>query len=467
MPDYRRRAVRESMSVRVDVNGMMAEAIADRGVSRDEVDALAGEAGDAARTLQARRAAGELPFLDLSQQQQVLKQITTLAAAVREQLDTLVVLDVGGSAPGIRALLDALGAGGMRVLLADNIDPWTFGHLLDEIDLTRSAFNVVSRSGETAETLAQFLIVRDLLLRTLGAIDYKDHIIVTTDGEAGELRQIVNDEGFRDLIAPPGASGRFSILNAVSLFPAAAAGIRIADLLAGAVWMDARTQSPAVWENPALLLATLLYLAATRRERNVVVFMPYCDRLHSLAAWFTQLWAESLGKKQDLIGRQVRSGQTPMAARGATDQHAMLQLLLDGPHDKVVILLRVEDHEREIAIPAGYGDLDGVGYLGGHGLGELLNDEQRATELALQKQQRMVITLTLPQLNAFTMGQLCYLFATAALLAGTLHGVNPLDQPAIEEGKRLTYGLAGRKGCQEQAAEVEAWLAGKRTQYIL
>ncbi len=467
MPDYRRRAVRESMSVRLDVNGMMAEAIGERGVSREEVEALAREAGEAARGLQARRAAGELPFLDLAQQQPVLKQITSLAATVREQLDTLVVLDVGGSATVIRTLLDALGEGGMRVLVADNIDPWSFGRLLDGVDLARSAFNVVSRSGETAETLAQFLIVRDLLLRALGAIDYKDHIIVTTDGEFGDLRQIVNDEGFRDLVVPPGASGRFSILNAVSLFPAAAAGVRVADLLAGAAWMEARTQSTVPWENPALLLAMLLYLAETRRERNVLVLMPYSDRLRSLAGWFAQLWAESLGKARDVHGRPVRTGQTPVPVRGATDQHTLLQLLLEGPHDKVVMFLRVDDHDREIEIPPGYTDLDGVGYLGGHGLAELLNDEQRATELALQKQQQMVMTLVLPQLNAFTIGQLCYLFATAALLAGALYSVNPLDQPAIEEGKRLTYGLAGRKGWQDQAVEVQTWLAGKRTEYIL
>ena len=236
--------------------------------------------------------------------------------------------------------------------------------------------------------------------------------------EGGYLRQIVNDEGFRDLPVPPGVGGRFSVLTPVGLFPAAVAGVRIEELLAGAEWTDARAQSSNLWENPAHLLGALLYLAETRKLHNIVVMMPYSDRLQLLAAWFAQLWAESLGKARDLDGNPVHTGQTPQAALGATDQHSQLQLYLEGPHDKVVVMLRVEDHGREIEIPAAYADLDGVGYLGGTRMGALLNMEQRATELALQKHKRMVMTLTLPQVNAFTLGQLFHLFEVATVFAG-------------------------------------------------
>jgi len=471
MPDYRRRAAREAMSVRLDVNGMMAEAIgaseSQAGMTREEVDELAPRTTEMARVLLARRAAGELPFYELPHQRETVAAVKTAAAAVREGLDTLVVLGIGGSALGTRTLLEALGTSGPRVVVVDNIDPVTMGAALDRLDLKRTIFNVVSRGGETAETMAQFLIVRERLLRELGAVDYQHRVVITTNAESGHLRQIVNDEGFQDLPVPAGVGGRFSVLTPVGLFPAAVAGIRIDELLAGAAWMDTRSQTLELWQNPAHLLATLLYLAEVKHRRNVVVLMPYSDRLRSFADWFVQLWAESLGKAETVDGQPLHSGQTPVAAVGATDQHSLLQLLIEGPADKVVILVRVEDHGRELSIPTAYGDMDGVGYLGGNGLGALLNMEQRATELALVQQQRPVMTLTVPQINAFTLGQLFYLFEVATVFAGGLQRLNPLDQPGVEYGKRLTYGLAGRKGFEAQRAEVESWVARKRGEYVL
>ena len=467
MPDLRRRAVRESLTVRLDVSGMLHDAIGADGLTRGEIEALTERATEVARGLKARRTAGELPVFDLPQRSDMVRDITALARQVREEVDTLVVLGIGGSALGSGAILQALADGSKRVEVADNVDPWSFGRLLDALDLTRTAFNVVSKSGETAATMAQFLIVRDRLLRALGAIDYQSHVIVTTDAEHGSLRQIVNDEGFRDLVVPAGVSGRFSVLSAAGLFPAAVAGVRIEDLMAGAAWMDGRLRSENVWDNPAYLLGALLYLAETKRRKNVVVLMPYSDRLRAFARWFGQLWAESLAKSSDLEGNPTHSGQTPQPAVGATDQHSQLQLYLDGPPDKVVMFIRVEDHGRDIEIPTAYGDLEGVGYLSGKSLGALLNMEQRATELAVQKHGRMTLTLSLPQLNAFTLGQLFFLFEAATVFAGALHRVNSWDQPAAEEGRRLTFGLAGRKGWEDRAAEVEEWLASKATRDIV
>jgi glucose-6-phosphate isomerase len=440
---------------------MLEQAIGAEGIRHGDVEALSARAAEYARALRAQREAGELAIYELPRHTEPLRRITALASQVREEVDTLVVLGIGGSALGARAILDTLADGSRRVEVADNVDPWSFGALLDSLDLTRTAFNVVSKSGETAATMAQFLIVRDRLLRALGAIDYKARVIVTTDAEQGSLRQIVNDEGFRDLAIPAGVGGRFSVLSAAGLFPAAVAGVRVEDLLAGAAWMDGRLQAEALWDNPAHLLATLLYLAETQRDKNIAVLMPYCDRLRAFAHWFAQLWAESLAKSSDVEGNPAHSGQTPQPAVGATDQHSQLQLYLDGPPDKVVLFIRIEDHGREIEIPKAYDDLEGVGYLSGKGLGALLNMEQRATEVALQKRGRMVMTLAVPQLNAFTLGQLFLLFEAATVFAGALHRVNSADQPAAEEGRRLTFGLAGRKGWADRAAEVEEWLASK------
>jgi glucose-6-phosphate isomerase len=253
----------------------------------------------------------------------------------------------------------------------------------------------------------------------------------------------------------------------VGLFPAAVAGIRVDDLLAGAAWMDSRCQDVKLWQNPAQLLAALLHLADTRHHQNIVVLMPYADRLHGLAAWWAQLWAESLGKAETIDGASAHVGQTPLAAVGATDQHSLLQLFVEGPVDKVVLMLRVEDHGREIPIPAAYADLDTIGYLGGTGLGELLNREQRATELALVQQQRPVITISVPQINPFTLGQLFYLFEAATVFAAALYRVNPLDQPGVQASMRLTSGQMGRNGFADERAALEAWVARKRSEYIL
>jgi glucose-6-phosphate isomerase len=467
MPDYRRRAAREAMSVRLDVNGMMAEAIGQAGVAREEVETLATRTAEIAASLKARRTAGALAFYELPYQKDALTHIKALAAEVRAESDALVVLGIGGSALGTKTLIAALGEAAPRVLVADNVDPWSFGHLLDSIDLACTTFNVISKSGETAETMAQFLIVRDLLLRELGAVDYTKRVVVTTDAEGGALRQVVHDEGFRNLAVPAGVGGRFSVLTAVGLFPAAVAGLRVDDLLAGAAWMDSRCGDVDLWHHPAHLLATLLYLADTQHRYNIVVMMPYSDRLQSFAAWFAQLWAESLGKARTVDGTPAHTGQTPVVAVGATDQHSQLQLYAEGPADKVIIMLRVEDHGRELPVPSAYTDLESIGYLGGTGLGRLLNLEQQATELALVKQQRPVITITLPQINAFTLGQLFYLFEVAVVFAGGLHRINPLDQPGVEESKRFTYGLVGRKGFEAKHAEVGAWWARKHGAYIL
>jgi glucose-6-phosphate isomerase len=466
MPDYRRRAAREAMSVRLDVNGMMADAIGPLGVARGEVEGLAPRVTEITRTLKTQRAAGALPFYELPYQKDALATLKSLAAAVREECDTLAVLGIGGSALGAKTLVSALETT-RRVLVADNVDPWSFATLLDGLDLARTTFNVVSKSGETPETMAQFLIVRDLLLRQLGAVDYAKRMVITTDADAGTLRQVIHDEGFRDLAVPAGVGGRFSVLTAVGLFPAAVGGVRTDDVLAGAAWMDTRCEDTSVWRNPAHLLGALLYLADTRHQQRVVVLMPYSDRLRCFAAWFGQLWAESLGKARTLDDTPAQSGQTPLGAVGATDQHTLLQLFAAGPPDKVIVMLRVEDHGRELPVPAAYADLDSIGYLGGTGLGELLNLEQRATELALVQQGRPVITLSVPQINGFTLGQLFYLFQMAVVFAGALYRVNPLDQPAVEESRRLTYGLLGRKGFEGTRAEVEAWLARKRNDCIL
>lgn len=456
------------MTVRVDLNGLVAGALGADGLAPDALEALAPELDRVRRELSQLRAAGQLAFVDLPYRRADVQRIAHAAAAARDRFDTLVVLGIGGAVLGARALHQALADGtGMRVLVSDSVDPAALRALLGTIDLQRTLFNVVSKSGDTAETMARFLIVRDRLMREFGAVDYKDHVLVTTEPERGSLRQIVNDEGFQSLALPPDIDGRFSALTAVGLFPAAAAGVDVEELLAGAAMMDQRmraTESPLA--DPALALAGALWTLARTCGKRIVVFMSYAERLAAVGDWFCQLWGASLGKAVDRDGIVVEHGQTAVRARGSADQHSHLQLYLEGPRDKVVLFLRVEDHGEPLDIPAAYQDIEEVGCLGGNSLGALLNGSQRATELALARRGRPSATLTLPAVNPFTVGQLVYLLEMATVATGWLDGVDPFGQPAIEQTKELTFGLMGRPGYEARRAEIDAWVAGKDRRFI-
>ncbi|MBI2962576.1 MAG: glucose-6-phosphate isomerase [Deltaproteobacteria bacterium] len=478
MADYRRKRWRGEMAVRVDVNGALDALIGPGGLQAQDLESLQPRVAQAHDRLGARRSAKELRFRDLPYEKREVQKILELARELRSEVDTLVVLGIGGSALGARALYQALcppfhdhqpgtAERGVRLLIADTVDPSTFGALLDEVDPHRTAFNVISKSGETAETMSQFLIVRERLLRTLGAVDYSRHLVITTDADAGALRQIVNDEGLRSLAVPPGVAGRYSVLTAVALLPAAVAGIDVTELLAGAAAMDERCAAPSLFENPAYLHGAVHYLAHVARQKTVQVLMPYCDGLRGLADWFVQLWAESLGKAVDVDGQPLHGGQTPVAALGASDQHTRLQLFAEGPNDKILTFVRVDDHGARLDVPRGYGDLESVAYLGGRTLGDLLNLEQRATEASLAALGRMSTTLHVPRLNAFTLGQLFYLLEVQTVFVATLHRLDPFNQPGIEPGKRLIYGLAGRRGYEEKRAEVEAWMQKKNPRYVI
>ena len=262
----------------------------------------------------------------------------------------------------------------------------------------------------------------------------------------GALRQIAEAEGIPALPVPENVGGRFSVLSPVGLLPAAVCGVDVDELLAGAAAMEARCRTEELRRNPAGMLATLLHAADTEQGRSIHVLMPYVDRLRSVALWFQQLWAESLGKAHDLHGGSVHTGPTPLAAVGATDQHSMLQLFMEGPHDKVVLFVAVEDMGGDVAIPSRHPEISSLGYLGGASLGRLLDAERRATAEALRRGGRPNATILLPRVDARALGEFIMLFQIATVYAGALYGVDPLDQPGVELGKVLTYGLMGREG---------------------
>lgn len=448
------------LRITLDFNNLMAESAQGEGLTEQELSGTAERARQILQEMQERRGQGQLPFMDLPYQGSMVKEIKEYGRTVKGKFTDLVILGIGGSALGGITLHHALHPpfynllplgkrkGWPRIFFAENIDPDEFNALLDLLDVRTTLFNVISKSGETAETMAQFLIVKDLLVKKLGKKRSCENLLITTDAASGWLRQICRSEGLADFTVPQGVGGRFSVFTPVGLLPAALTGIDCEGLLSGARFMDGLCKRDDVGKNPAALLATALYLLDVRRGKRMVVMMPYCDALKDLAYWFRQLWAESLGKKDEV-------GPTPINALGVTDQHSQLQLYMEGPLDKVIIFIAVKQYQKTLPIPRAYPGLEGLRYLGGHTLNELIAAERMATEYSLTKNRRVNCTVTLPELNAFTLGQLLYLLETATVFAGSLYQVNPFDQPGVEEGKKLTYGIMGRKGYEVKKREIK------------
>lgn len=414
--------------------------------------------------IETERRSGAHRYRDLPRDAAMLKSVQAAVKKYRRGCENLVVLGIGGSALGNIALQTALNSPtynllppakrrGPRLFVLDNVDPVQIGALLDLLgpSLRRTVFNVISKSGETAETAAQFLIAHDLLEKKLGRKGLRQRMLITTDPQGGTLRQFADQGGFDTLPVPAGVGGRFSVLSAVGLFSAGLCGINLKKLMAGAAEMDRRAAETDVRKNPAAMLALLLNAFYVRGKR-LHVMMPYSYQLKDMADWYRQLWAESLGKQKDREGRPTIVGATPIKALGATDQHSQVQLYREGPNDKVFIFLEVERFTRDVRIPRGGNMPESMAYLQGATLGELLNAEKRATEFALVASQRPCLTIRFPKIDEPCVGQFIMLWEAATTIMGGLLNIDPYDQPAVELGKQMTFGLMGKLGYESQAA---------------
>ncbi|MBM4108567.1 MAG: glucose-6-phosphate isomerase [Phycisphaerae bacterium] len=401
--------------------------------------------------------------------------VKRLAGALKGRFDNLVVLGIGGSALGNIALQAALNPAtynlmpdgarpGPRLFVLDNVDPDAFAAVMsaceDRGGLKRTLFNVISKSGETAETAGQFMIVRDALRKALGPA-YSANIVAVTDPAKGTMRQICDAERLATLPVPDGVGGRFSVLSPVGLFSAAMCGIDVDGLLDGAASMDPLCSRPELLKNPAAMLAWLLVELGSSKGKPNHVMMPYANSLYLLADWFRQLWAESLGKRVDRRGQEVFAGFTPIKALGATDQHSQVQLYREGPNDKVFGLVEVERFGADVRMPAGLG-VKALEYLENRSMAELLNAEKRATEYALTESQRPNFTIRFPRIDAFHVGQFIQLWMVTTAYAGLMLDIDAYDQPAVELGKQATFGLMGRAGYETFKTKVERGLGQGR-----
>ena len=414
---------------------------------------------------------GEIGFPGLPEDRTTVRAISEFAADTRGQIDDVLVVGIGGSALGAYALDVAMRGphpvqttpGGKskskrraprpRLVVLDNVDPGFIAAALERVDPRRAVACIIAKSGSTAETLSTFLIVRQWMADALGK-RARSRMVAVTDAHKGDLLSIAKEEQYPLFFVPGNVGGRFSVFTPVGLLPAALIGLDIGKIMRGAAEANQLAWSRELAQNHALSSALVHHALNTRKEKAIEVVYAYSSYLWGAAFWYRQLWAESLGKRVNRRGEVVETGQTPVAALGVTDQHSQSQLYMEGPRDKMITFWEVERPRAELRIPRDFRKYDSCGYLGGKTLGELFRAEMRATQAALTEAGRPNCRWTLPRVDEHTVGAFFQTLEFQTAFAGELYGVDAFDQPGVELGKKLTYGLLGRKGYEDFAKRV-------------
>ena len=444
------------MRIAFDHVNLLAEMAGEpNGVTRQEAQEFQPRAIEALRSYRKLSEAGTYGFAHLPFQNALIGAVAKYAAAVRGSYDTVCLVGIGGSALGAWALdcgmrgphpvQGAFTPAHPRLVILDNVDPRFVTQALDTMNPRRTLVVVVAKSGSTAETMGTFLIVRDRLKT-------KRIVVVTTEGK-GDLFALAQQEGYASFYLPENVGGRFSVLSAVGLLPAALIGVNIRKLTRGAAGMTHHCWQEDLQENLALRAAMYHYLVWTRKRKSIHVAFPYSNHLWGAAFWFRQLWAESLGKARYRTGAEAHVGQTPVAALGTTDQHSQVQLYIEGPNDKVFTFWAVEKFGEAGRIPKAKSGLDSFDYLAGQSLEKLIQAERRSTAAALTQQGRPNCTFTLQKVDEEHLGAFLQLMEFQTAFMGELLDIDAFNQEGVELGKKFTFGLMGRKGYEKYAEE--------------
>lgn len=467
------------MGFKLDVNCMLAERIGQRGVTRQQVEALLARANRARIRLYALNEGSSLDRIRVgeewlalpNQDKALIRRIIDTGNNLATKFDDVIVLGIGGSYLGAQMLMDALASphynefplarkNRARVHFeGNNLSPDSLYTLLENCAPSRTAVIVISKSGETTETKAAFLVIKDWF-RKHGIDRLKDHIVAVTDPKRGELRSEVDREEYTSFEVPEGVGGRWSALSPVGLLPATVMGIEIEALLAGMAKAKEACLRENIWENPALLMAVLQYLHNTIRKVNIEMLMPFDGQLFGLARWYQQLLAESLGKKHDLDGRVINAGRTPVALVGTADLHSVHQLDAEGPHDKTVTFVTVEEFAGDMAI-----NDPGGSFLHGKHLSQAQLAARLGTEYSLSVEGRPSANYIISRRDAHHLGLLMGVMMFAVTYEGDFLGVNSKDQPGVEGYKNAMYAQLDKPGFEAIAEQLRAVRADSN--YIL
>ncbi|HET8548911.1 MAG TPA: hypothetical protein VFL57_12935 [Bryobacteraceae bacterium] len=450
------------MNIQFDERNLLASVIGEEhGVTPAEIRSAAPAARDAVAAFQKASEAGTYGFPHLPFQTATIKAVLDYARQMRGKYDAICVVGIGGSALGAWALDCAMhgphpvqSEKHPRLVILDNVDPDFVGAALDSMSPKKTVVVPIAKSGSTAETMATFLIVQEWLVRKLGRKAAKHVAVVTSEGR-GDLKKLATREKYQTFHLPENVGGRFSVLSAAGLLPAALAGIDIKKLTKGAAAITTQCWKRDPEQNAALRSALLHWLVWQRKNKAIQVAFPYSNRLWGLAFWFRQLWAESLGKaRRRSRGEGANIGQTPVAALGTTDQHSQVQLYMEGPNDKVFTFWAVKKFDDAGRIPKAKLGLESFDYLAGQTLAKLIDAERRSTAAALAENKRPNCTFTLDRVDEEHVGAFMQLMEFETAFMGELLDIDAFDQEGVELGKKFTFGLMGRKGYEEFVSRV-------------
>ena len=406
-----------------------------------------------------------LQWMNLGYSEETVWYVKEFASIVKDRFDNILILGIGGSALGGIAVTEALlkpywnlltkeqRNNYPRIFFLDNIDPDSMTGLLQILDLKKTLVNVITKSGSTAETMSQYMIIKDLMEKELGD-DYRKNIVATTDQRIGVLRQLADQEGYKTFVVPDDVGGRFSVFSAVGLLPFALVGLDIDKIMSGIKDMDLALKNTDIFENIAAQGALINYLMDTKLGKHISVMMPYSSRLKYISDWYVQLWAESLGKEVNKNGEKVNAGPTPVKALGATDQHSQIQLYNEGPNNKLITFIRVDNFDNNLEIPKIF-EYTGIGYLGGKTINDLINAEADSTKVALADYSRPTMTINIERVDEYNVAQLLYMLEVQTAIAGELYNIDTFNQPGVEQAKNYTYALMGRAGYEDSAQNLK------------
>jgi glucose-6-phosphate isomerase len=432
------------------------------GISKDELSSV----NEIMLSAKQKFLKDDLSFKKLPYEYDNLKVDLENATKYAEGMDTIVVIGIGGSDLGARALHRAINSQYHNQLVetkkinqkkiyfsGDTTDPESISNLAEILDFEKTLFLIVSKSGNTIEPSSVFAYFRDLYISK--NLDIYKHFVFLTDPKSGTLRDIANTSGYKTLIHGE-VGGRFSVLSSVGSVPAHLVNIKVDKLLEGARDLDKHIQEEEM--DIVLNYIAAKYLYYKKHNKTISVIMPYQYSLYEVGKWYQQLWGESIGKRLDLQNNEVYAGQTPVALLGPVDQHSQLQLLNEGPNDKFITFIKAENSRQNLNLPENYNGVEQFEFLKGHNFQEILNYELETTAFALTKNQRPNCTITIPQIDEYHLGQIFYFFEVATAYMGYLLNINPIDQPGVELSKNAMYGVLNKGGYEEIKKDFEEYL---------
>ena len=380
-------------------------------------------------------------WMALPSDSKILDEVKRVRKNLPRHCTHLLVLGIGGSDLGARAILEALKPekkkGDFEIVFAgSSTNPDDVYEAFSKLPWKKTCVNIVSKSGGTLEPMSNFLIAREQLIKAVGKKKFARQIIATTDPESGSLRQMAIEEEYHLLSIPQNVGGRFSVMSAVGLFPAYLGGVDIDALQKGARDFVRGFEKNTIQNCVVSRYAGLHFLHYQNKQRSIHVLMAYSQAMREFTRWYRQLIAESLGKAHDKTGKQIFIGLTPVASIGPEDQHSQLQLYEEGPMDKLITFLGFEQFANDMIVPEYEGELTKIKKVSGFALKDAIRAEMIGTMESLKEGKRPVDAILLKQCDAYALGQLFLFFELATAVLGELLRVNAYDQPGVERSKQ-------------------------------